>query len=195
MSGHFKSIITSCALIALMFHGAAPAQGSQPQKIDARVCNQAADFFLGVEDYPEAIRLHLAVLSKTPDDALAHYHLGFAYGMLGRKDDEIREYERAVTLGLRLFDLYLNLGLAYFEREDMVGATRAFQTAASLTDSPEPHFDLALAYERRGKIAQAGSEISGALARAPQRPDYLNVLAVLAAEKGDILRASDIWSS
>jgi Flp pilus assembly protein TadD len=57
------------------------------------------------------------------------------------------------------------------------------------------HFDLALAYQRRGKIAQAESEIGEALARAPQRADYLNVLAALAAEKGDIVRARYIWSS
>ena len=195
MTGHFKLIIMSLALIAWMLHGAAAAQALPEHKTDVQICDQAADFFLGVEDYPEAIRLHLAVLSKTPDDALAHYHLGFAYGMLGQKDDEIREYERAVALGLRIFDLYLNLGVAYFERGELVAATGAFQTAASLTDSPEPHFNLALAYERRGKIAQAESEIGAALARAPQRPDYLNVLAALAAEKGDIVRARDIWSS
>jgi tetratricopeptide (TPR) repeat protein len=193
MSDHFKSIIAAWALIALV--GAPPVQAAPRQKIDARICDQTADFFLGIEDYPEAIRLHLAILSKTPNDALAHYHLGFAYGMVGRSDDEIREYEQAADLGLKIFDLYLNLGLAFFERGELLNATRAFETAASLTDSPEPHFDLALAYERRGKIPQAQAEIGTALARAPTRPDYLNLLAALAAEKGDIVRACDIWRS
>jgi tetratricopeptide (TPR) repeat protein len=195
MSGLLKSAILSWTLIVFVLHGAAAAEASQPRKLDARICDQAADFFLGVEDYPEAIRLHLAVLSRSPDDALAHYHLGFAYGMVGRRDDEIREYQRAVALGLRIFDLYLNLGLAYFDAGEIAGSARAFLTAASLTDSPEPHFDLALAYERLGKIPQAELEIAKALARAPKRPEYLNVFAALAAEKGDFVRARDIWWS
>ena len=37
-----------------------------------------------VEDYSSAVTLHRKFLSSHPNDALAHYHLGFAYGMVGR---------------------------------------------------------------------------------------------------------------
>ena len=48
-------------------------------------------------------------------NALAHYHLGFAYGMVGRHQEEIDEYRRAVALRLTDWTLFLNLGFARFE--------------------------------------------------------------------------------
>ena len=162
---------------------------------EGEVCNPSADYFLGNEDYPEAIRVHLEVLRHDPGNALAHYHLGFAYGMVGRAGDEIYEYGRAVALGLRSFDLFVNLGLARFESGDLIGASEALRTACNLTDSPEPHFDLGLIYERRGMLSEAESEILRVLASEPNQPDYLNTLAVIKAERGDTARARDIWLS
>src|SRR5208283_3669204 len=66
-----------------------------------QICDVGADYSLGVEDYPEAIRLHSEVLRKHPENALAHYHLGFAQGMVGNRTAEVTEYERAAALGLR----------------------------------------------------------------------------------------------
>jgi hypothetical protein len=48
-----------------------------------QVCDIRADYGLGIADYPEAIRLHAQVARNHPDNALAHYHLGFAEGMMG----------------------------------------------------------------------------------------------------------------
>jgi tetratricopeptide (TPR) repeat protein len=183
-----------CAFALLLWFSAAGVAASR-QPPETAVCDATADYFLGTEDYPQAIRLHLAVLKREPSDALAHYHLGFAYGMVGRTSDEIQQYQQAAALGLRLFDLFLNLGLARFDAGDLIGATAALRTASSLTGRPEPHFDLGLIYERRGMFREAESAIRRALALAPNQPDYLNMLAVVAAEQGDFSRARDIWTS
>lgn len=164
-----------------------------PPGSDGPICDSLADYFLGTEDYPEAIRLHLEVLQRDPNSALAHYHLGFAYGMVGQTGEEIREYERAVALGLRIFDLFLNLGVARFERGDLGGATQALQTASNLSDWPDVHFNLALVYERRGMLREAEIEVHRALSQRPNNPDYLNILAVVAADRGNVAQARDIW--
>jgi hypothetical protein len=39
---------------------------------EQQVCDVRADYALGVEDYPQAIRLHTEVVREHPDDALAH---------------------------------------------------------------------------------------------------------------------------
>lgn len=164
-----------------------------PPGSDGPICDSLADYFLGTEDYPEAIRLHLEVLQRDPNSALAHYHLGFAYGMVGQTGEEIREYERAVALGIRIFDLFLNLGVARFDRGELVGATEALQAASNLADVAEVHFDLSLVYERRGMLREAVTEILRAIVQTPNEPDYLNVLAVLDADGGNIAEARDIW--
>ena len=113
------------------------------------VCDVDADFALGLEDYRAAITLHRKVLRDHNDNALAHYHLGFSYGMTGRKIDEINEYLAAARLGLVKWDLFLNLGLAYLGQNDGPKAIKTLQTAVLLgPDHPEAHFDLAIAYEK-----------------------------------------------
>ena len=64
-----------------------------------RVCDVAADIALGLGDYPTAIALHRRVLLSEGNNALAHYHLGFAYGMVGRTAEEISDTARRSVWG------------------------------------------------------------------------------------------------
>jgi len=117
------------------------------------ICDVNADFVLGLEDYPAAIALHREVLRAHNNNALAHYHLGFAYGMTGHSTDEIGEYLAAAKLGLNKWDLFLNLGLAYLGQKDWPKAINALRTAVLLgPDHPEAHFNLAIAYERGNRL-------------------------------------------
>ncbi len=159
------------------------------------VCDVTADYFLGMEDYPEAVKAHRRVIATHPDDALAHYHLGFAYGMLGRQGEELAEYRHAASLGLKQWDLFLNLGLAYLENGNVKAATDALTTAVALgPDHSEGHFNLGLAYERDGMLTQAGQETQASLRLEPKRADALNMLGVIDAEGGDYVDARELWS-
>ncbi len=125
-----------------------------------QICDAKADYFLGVEDYPETAKLHRLLLAAHPNDALAHYHLGFAYGMLGRHGEELAEYRQAASLGLKQWDLFLNLGLVYLEDGNSDAAIDALRTALALgPDHPEGHFNLALADEQYGRLAEARQEM------------------------------------
>jgi hypothetical protein len=81
----------------------------------SEICDVEADYALGAENYPEAIRLHIELIREHPENALAHYHLGFAQGMAGNRSAEVSEYKVAAELGLRIWDLFLNLGLVQLE--------------------------------------------------------------------------------
>src|SRR5271165_6075949 len=98
------SVVAAISLLSLSI-GRNAIAGS----VKAQVCDIGADYSLGIEDYAEAIRRHVEVVREHPDNALAHYHLGFAEGMTGNRTAEINEYRRALDLGLRIWDLYLNL--------------------------------------------------------------------------------------
>ncbi len=158
------------------------------------VCNVNADYVLGIEDYPEAIRLHNTLLRHDPNNALAHYHLGFAYGMSGDAVAELREYVRADELGLRHWDLFLNLGLLYMQRHELRAAISALTIATELgPQHVETHFNLSLAYERAGLLPQALTEILASLQLQPDQADALNTLAMVYAEMGNYEGAHATW--
>ena len=149
----------------------------------AEICDVDADSALGLEDYPAAIALHSIVLRIHNDNALAHYHLGFAYGMTGRTADEINEYLAATRLGLDKWDLFLNLGLAYLTQNDCPKAIKALQAAAVFgPDRSEAHFNLAIAYEKVKRLHEAELEIVTALRLAPEALDEHNTKAIICAE-------------
>jgi Flp pilus assembly protein TadD len=161
---------------------------------EQQVCNANADYALGVEDYAAAIRLHTEVVRTHPDDALAHYHLGFAEGMIGDTRAEAIEYQRAATLGLRDWDLYLNLGLAQLEDGDLEGATTSLRQSVLLGENhSESHYNLALAYQRRGMLANAESETLASMRLNPQEPDTRNLLGVIYAQEGKTAGAWMVW--
>ncbi len=186
--------IFGIAAITLMIFIAGVGE-SGAARSDEEICNATADTALGIENYPEAIELHRKVISAHPADALAHYHLGFAYRMVGRDADEINEYLAAVSLGLRKWDLFLNLGLAYLQRHELVHATAALKTAASLgPEHAEAHFDLAIVYERQKRFAEALREIAASRRLAPDNLDAENTNAIICAEMENLACAHDIWT-
>lgn len=161
---------------------------------ESSVCEPAADYFLVAENYPEAIRLHRDFLRKHPANALAHYHTGFAQGMVGDRAEELREYRRAAALGLSRWDLFLNTGLALLERGDLAGATDALRLAVHLgPNRPEAHFNLGLVYERRDMLAEAEHEMLAALRLEPELLDARNMLGVIYARQGKLAQAAVQW--
>jgi tetratricopeptide (TPR) repeat protein len=184
------------ALIALMFQSPIGARASaNSSTYDEQVCDPLADYFLGMEDYPEAIRRHRVVIGDDPGNALAHYHLGFAYGVTGQHQQELAEYQKAVNLGLNDWQLFLNLGLLYLDNGQTRDATQVLRLAALLgPERAETHFNLALAYERRGALAQAEQEALLSLRIDPNQPDARNTLGAIYAEEGNYPRASQEWN-
>src|SRR5580693_9465817 len=76
------ALMLVCGL-SLLWRGSPAAAVGASSSQDEEVCDPLADYFLGMEDYPEAIRRHQLVIKAHPDNALAHYHLGFSYGLMG----------------------------------------------------------------------------------------------------------------
>jgi tetratricopeptide (TPR) repeat protein len=186
--------LLSVAAIALLLACLWSPAGVVANPGDEQVCDATADYFLGAENYPEAIRLHRELLRKYPESALAHYHLAFAAGMAGDKTQELNEYRRAAALGLLSWDLFLNMGLALFENGSLEAATDALRLAVRLgPNRPEPHFNLGLIYERRDMLAEAELEMLASLRLEPEQLDARNMLGVIYARQGDKTRASAQW--
>jgi Flp pilus assembly protein TadD len=196
--GRSSFFLIAAIVIAIgsAFHWPTIARAStKASSYDEQICDPLADYFLGMEDYGEAIRRHRLVISNDPTNALAHYHLGFAYGVVGQHRQELAEYQKAVSLGLDDWQLFLNLGLLYLETGQTRDATQVLRLAALLgPERPETHFNLALAYERRGALAQAEQEALLSLRIDPAQPDARNTLGAIYAEEGNYGKASRVWN-
>jgi tetratricopeptide (TPR) repeat protein len=159
-----------------------------------QICDPTADYYLGIEDYAEAIKLHQEVIRKHPNLALAYYHLGFAFGVLGDHDRELAGYQKAVELGLGDWALFLNLGRLYLETNRLNQASDAFRLAALLAPlRPETHYNLGLVDDRLGDYPRAEQEILLSLKLEPDQADARNTLGVIYAEEGNFARAHDEW--
>ena len=196
MISGFWSRVALLALAAVMILGpAGSARAAVDNESQEQICDPLADYFLGMEDYKEAIRLHQKVIQEHPDNALAHYHLGFAYGMLGQHREELKQYREAIDLGLSDWALFLNLGMLYLENDRPEAATDILQLAALLgPDRPETHFNLGLAYERRRRLAEAEQQFLLSLRLDPNQAEARNMLGVIYAEQGNYARAHEEWA-
>jgi Flp pilus assembly protein TadD len=189
--------VTNISILAaaLLVFSSAVASGPPARKADRLVCDVAADKALAAQDYPTAIDLHRKILRLGRNNALTHYHLGFAYGMTGNVSEEISEYRTAVDLGLNVWDLFLNLGLAYYDQHDLPAATAALGTAVLFGPKhAETHFNLAVVYERENRLREALQEIIKALVLEPKDMDIANTHAIICARMGNLLDARDIWT-
>lgn len=162
---------------------------------EEEICDPLADYALGMEDYPRAVKLHQEVIRKHPGLALAYYHLGFAYGVLGDHDQELIDYQKAVELGLSDWALFLNLGRLYLESNHLEQASDEFRLAALLAPyRPETHYNLGLVYERLGRFHKAEQEILLSLRLEPEQADARNTLGVIYAEERNFARAHEEWA-
>ncbi|UCD70947.1 MAG: tetratricopeptide repeat protein [Syntrophobacterales bacterium] len=133
--------------------------GLSPSKIQT-ICDREADFYLEQGDWDKAIDSHEQVIQDNPHFALAHYHLGYAYGFKGMHEREIEEYEKAVQLGLKKFDLFYNLGMTYAEYlRDYDKALKVFKQAERMdSKNDEIHYALGLAYWFKEAESEAVTE-------------------------------------
>jgi len=83
----------------------------------------------------------------------------------------------------------------YLETGQTRDATQVLRLAALLgPERPETHFNLALAYERRGALAQAEQEALLSLRIDPGQQDARNTLGAIYAEEGNYTKASRVWN-
>ena len=156
-------------------------------------CDTRADEAMKREDYPESILLHERFLERSPENAFALYHLGYAYGRTGDHSMEAFYYEKAVGLGFKTEQIYFNMGMAYGELGQTAKAISSFHNAVEANPgSADNYFGLAMAYQGIEKAYEFAEEaFLKAIKIDPGFIDARLYLSVLYAETGQIQRAQD----
>ena len=173
---------------ALMAPGCQSLHTLEKSSTDNRwICPEYADLPLRQGRFEEAIEKHLQVISQEPENGLAHYHLGYAYGQLGLYPDEIAQYLRAVDLGMEKGDLFYNLGWSYMQLEEYLRAEQSFLRAVEIDpDNGENHRGLGLAYFKQGHYHEAIVSCRRATTLEPDDADSWHCLALAAAKSDEI---------
>jgi tetratricopeptide (TPR) repeat protein len=96
-------------------------------------CDREADKAMEKGDIETGLHKHARFVTKHPDNPLAHYHLGYAFGQIRNIKQEIAHYEKAVSLGYIYNDqLYFNLAMAQAELGRYDQAITSFKKALAI---------------------------------------------------------------
>jgi tetratricopeptide (TPR) repeat protein len=115
---------------------AAPATSTPLKSHPQWHCSPKADQAMADGDIETGLHEHARFVAKHPENPLAHYHLGYAFGQTGDIKQEIAHYEEAVSLGYDDNDqLFFNLAMAYGELGQLEKAVAALEK--SLAIAPE----------------------------------------------------------
>ena len=159
------------------------------------ICNDEADRLLAAGEWQKTIERHQHIIQQAPNVALAHYHLGLAYGQIEQYDQEVSEYRKAVALGLKKADLYYNLGIALGEDfHDYSGAIAAFTEAVRLApNDAEFHYNLGFAYLFNQENGPAERELQEALRLDPAHLQARLSLGSVYADQKEFEKARQEW--
>ena len=103
----------------------------------------------GLPALNKAVDLH-------PMNAVAHSNLGNALKDLGRFEDAVASYRRAIKLKSDLAGIHYNLGLALMDIRQFSEAAASFRRALTLEpDNAEAHSDLGNALKDLGQLNEA----------------------------------------
>jgi tetratricopeptide (TPR) repeat protein len=154
------------------------------------VCNDRADRAIQRGDTEIGITLHEAIVAKYPNNGLALYHLGYAYGRAGSHLKEAAYYEKAIALGFESDSVFFNLGMAYLDLDQPDKSIKAFHRALIMDqESADSHFGLAIAYQRKGEEKKAEREFLKAIEIDPEHLEARLNLSWLYADTGDFEKA------
>lgn len=123
------------------------------------------------ETLGEAIENYRQVIRVAPHWVEAHINLGVALYQMGCAADAKSAFEAAVRLDPDNGISRYNLGCVLEEQGQIEQAIEHLRRAAALMPAhPDVHFNLALAYDKRGERALAREEWSAYLRYAPNGP-------------------------
>ena len=141
------------------------------------------------DDGSEKFSLLAALPQQTPipDTAEDHYKLGNRLKELGRHDDAVASYQRALALNPDYAEAHNNLGISLIELNRPEEAVTSYQRALAVKpDFADFHFNVGYALNRLDRREEAVASYRNALALKPDFADaYQNLGLILGDLKCD----------
>ncbi|MCL5287422.1 MAG: tetratricopeptide repeat protein [Acidobacteria bacterium] len=164
----FFLLLGSLAFSSVAFPQQKTPKQSPPKRRILRVEDSQQVLLAQVEEAIEKKEFQRAVdalqkyLVESPNDALAHVQLGYAYVGLLRRDEARAEFTRAIELNGKLPEAHLNLALLLMDQEPAAAIAPLTKVIALKPEQAWPRQLLGLAYERTGKLPEAVAQFRAA---------------------------------
>jgi serine/threonine protein kinase/predicted TPR repeat methyltransferase len=143
--------------------------------------------------YEEAIKVYSDALVKNPNDSDLHFLMGASKKSLGKSQEALLEFQRAVELDDRNQKAWEQIGDLLMNRMDYNGAEKAFLKSSELDPSAAPTWEgLAQTYLIQQKSAQAEESYEKLLQIEPNNVTAIYNLGLLqnGSNKKDAARKS-----
>ena len=112
--------------------------------------------YKGLENYSEAIRLYETLLKNNPKQPIILSNLGNLYSILGKTNESINFYKKALAIDPNLVNACDAIGLAYINKGELDKALK-YQLDAYKLDSKNPRviYNLANTYRKKSMYGEA----------------------------------------
>ena len=126
-----------------------------------------------------------------PEPAPSQSYLSFIYGnallFLGKNDEAVAQFKKAIALRPNFAEAHFNLGVALREKHDLVGAIAEYREALRLNpNDAEAHSNLGNALREEHDLDGAVAEYREALRLRPRFAEAHSNLGVALREKHDL---------
>ena len=155
----------------------APPPRTEPRADPLEAWLAQAEEALGKKDFAGAIEALQKYIERKPEDALAHFQLGFAYTGLKQWESAKAEYSKAIELDSKLAAAHLNLGLLLLERDPSAALPPLSKAAELLPDQARPRLLLGTALERSHRLEAALEQYQAAQRLEPNNQEIHFALA------------------
>jgi tetratricopeptide (TPR) repeat protein len=145
-------------------------------------------------DWKDGLTLWSKTVKSSPDSSVARGSLGHAYQQLGRLDEAVEQYKRAVAIYPDDYKAHYNLGVVYDQQGLSDKAIQSYQRSIQANPAyPNARFNLGIIYQNQGEIDQAIVQFRKVTELDPADFQARNNLGVAYAMQGELEKAVAQW--
>jgi tetratricopeptide (TPR) repeat protein len=146
-------------------------------------------------NWKDTITLNKYMMQLTPESPSLYTNLGFAYGRLGRYDEEIEAYKQAIKSAPYMFELRFNLGCAYESMGRWDEAIEAYKQAIEIKPSNfKTYNNLGAIYGKAGQWNEAAQMFHQTLKLKPKNLFAQYNLGIIYSKQGRWSEAAELFT-
>ena len=145
-------------------------------------------------DWKDSLTLWSKTVITSPDSSIAHGSLGRAYQDLGRLEEAIREYKKAIEIFPNNYKAYYNLGVLYDGQGALKEAVANYKRTIAINPAfIDAQFNLGNIYHNQGLLEEAIQQYRKVTELDPTDFEARNNLGVAYARQGKFDQAIAQW--